>query len=155
MITADDDTALGIHAVVENTVVLEDIAMSAHGLRLIAEEDAGLRVADHRVATEEIVRILVANGNTDPLVTADLVVFEKPVPHAPADEQAVAAVAQRAITPHHRRLRTAAGMQAEPGVVLGQAIFHGHTIRNLEADAIAVVVADGAVANRDCLAFEQ
>src|SRR5262245_59183147 len=155
MVPADDDAGLGRHAVVQDAVVLEHVAVGAHGLALVAEEHAGLAIAHNSVAAEQVIRILVPDGDALALVPLDLVVLEQPVLDAPADEQAVLPVAGRAIAPDDRALRAAAGMQPVTGVVLQAAVFHNHPLRHLEADAVAVVAADRAVADRHILALEQ
>ena len=104
-----------------------------------------------RVVAEQVVGVLVADRDAEALVAAELVVLEQSVLDAPADEQAVAAVADRAVAAHDRVLGSAAGVQPEPAVVLAHAVLDGHALRDLETDAVAVVLADGAVADRDGL----
>src|SRR5262249_9703805 len=150
----DGGVSLG-PAVIQDDVFLEAIPVRAHGFALMAERDAGGVVVGDAVAPEEVVRVLVTDGDAAPLVGLEHVVLELPVPHPPADEHAVLAVAGRAVAAHDRALRTAAGVQAVPGVVLHLAVFHGHPAGDLKADAVAVVVADGAVADGHVRALEQ
>src|SRR5437868_6397646 len=100
-------------AVVEEDVLLEDVAMSAHRLGLLAEQQAHSRVLDDAVVAEHVVGVLVADRDARALVAADLVVLEEPVLYAPADEQAVAAVVQGTIAAQRRASRAAAGVQPQ------------------------------------------
>ena len=92
MAANDDADAAFLGAVVEDAVGLEDIAVSAHRLALFAEEHAGLGVGGNEIAAEEIVRVLVADGDAGALVAANLIVLETTVLNAPADVEAVVAV---------------------------------------------------------------
>ena len=69
--------------------------MPCHGFGFVAEEDALVSVSDGAVIGEGVVRVLVADGDTGLAVVNEGVVFKTPVPDAPAQEKADAAVPDR------------------------------------------------------------
>src|SRR5438046_10318140 len=46
-------------------------------------------------------------------------------------------------------------MQAQPRVVLAQAVFDRYLLRHLKADAVALVIPDGAVAHANIIGLEE
>src|SRR5438552_12366177 len=46
-------------------------------------------------------------------------------------------------------------MQAQPRVVLAQAVFDRYLLRHLKADAVALVIPDGAVAHGNIVGLEE
>src|SRR5712692_1153155 len=84
MVAVDDDArpcrfAAFPKAVVQNAVPFEDIAVRAHRLTLPAEQHSRASVAQDHVVAEQIVGVLVADGDAHPLVRPDLVVLEQAV----------------------------------------------------------------------------
>ena len=108
------------------------------------------RVADDLVAAQEVVGVLVADRDAEPAVVLQAVALEHAVADAPAQEQAVGAVAPGDAVPHDGALRAAAGVEAEVGVVLADAVDDRHVVRLLEADPVAVVVPHDAAPDRSC-----
>ncbi len=152
---APEDQAVGIAAdadagglargpVVLDRVFLQAIAMGGHAEGLVAEEDAVLAVQTHAVSPQEVVGVLVADRDAETPVLLQQVVFERAESHPPAEEQAVFAVAPGDAPTHRGALRPAAGMDAQRGVVFAEAIDDAHVVRLLEADPVAVEIADGA-----------
>lgn len=141
-------------SIIEDAVLLEHIAVSPFLLAaVVAEEDARPAVGDEGVLTEDVVGVTAPDGNPGPLVAAEFVLLEHDVLDVLAHEQPGAAVAQRAVPSHHGMMGVAPGMQPEDRTVLHEAVFDGHVARRpLEADAVAAVVAHGAVADRHTLA---
>src|SRR5205823_12380604 len=94
VVLAADDDGRGRRlppAVVQHDVLLEPVAMGAHRLALVAEGDAGVVVAHDAVAAEQVVRVLVPEGDAALAIPLEGVVLEPAVPHAPAAEQPVPA----------------------------------------------------------------
>src|SRR5437867_1583224 len=126
--------------IVQDRVLLEEVAVGAHRFALGTEQHAGLAVAGDRVVAELVVGILVADGDAGAPVPADLVLLEQPVLYSPADIEPVAIVVERAVAAQDRRLRAAARVQPEARVVLRETLLDRHMVRDLKADAVAVVI---------------
>src|SRR5262249_57882431 len=67
------------------------------------------------------------------------------VTDAPAQEQPVFAVVPRNALAHDGPLRSAARMNAQRRIVFAHASLHGHVVRLLETDPVAVVIAHPAI----------
>src|SRR5262249_1418693 len=131
------------------------VPVRPHRFGFVAEEEADTFILRDAVAAEEVVAVFVADGDADAFVAAQLVVLEPAVLHAPTHVEAVAAVADRPALADERPGRSAAWVQAEAGVVLGEAFVYGNGARYLKADAVAVGVAHGAVADGHFGALEE
>jgi hypothetical protein len=75
---------LSFHAIVFDDVVFEAIAMTGHAKAFIAKEDPILVIRAHLIVLEEVVRVLVADRDSEPAVILKNVLLEQPVAHAPA-----------------------------------------------------------------------
>src|SRR5713226_8351370 len=136
-----------LQAVVFNHVALEPVAVAGHAEAFVAEINPILLVAPHLIEPQQVVGVLVPDGDAVAAVAFEHVLLEHAVPHAPTKKQAVLAIVARRATAHEGPLRTAARMDAERSVVLAHAVLHDHVVGLLEADAVAVVVAHAAMAD--------
>src|SRR6266487_3029136 len=134
-----------LQAIVFDEVVLDAIAMAGHADGLVAKADSVLLVAKDLVAADEIVGVLVPDADAEAAVGLERVVLENSVLDPPAEEQAVFAIGAGRAGADQRPLRTAPGMETERGVFFAHAFEHLHIVALLEADAVAVVTAHGAV----------
>src|SRR5262249_25145406 len=89
---------------------------------------------------EFVIRVLVPDGNAVVPVFFDDVIAEATVAHSPAQEQADIAVVMHAAVLDHGIGAARSGMNAVAGLPVGLAIHHVHVFRNLERDAVAIVV---------------
>src|SRR5262249_43279131 len=134
MMAEDDDGGSGEagfqgRAVVQNRVVLERVAMSAHRLGLVAGQDARARILRHSVVAEEIVCVAMPDGDAVALVAAELIPFEQAMPDAPADKKAVLFIAERLVVAENGMLRPAARMKAQARVVFADAVLDHGVVR--------------------------
>ena len=134
-------------AVVLDGVLLEPVAVGGHAERFVAEEHAVLLVLPDGVVAEEVVGVLVADGDAELAVLLQEVLLEQAVTDPPAEEQAIRPVAAGHAVADRRPLRAAARMKPEDGVVLRDAVCDGDVVGLLEADAVAVVVPHDAAAD--------
>src|SRR5262245_61939696 len=98
--------------------------MAGHTLGFIAEIHPILVIAPDLVLAQEIVRVLVANRDPIPSVPFQYILFEQPMLHSPAQEQAILAVVPGNAAAHRRTLRTAARMQSQPSVAFADALLN-------------------------------
>ena len=140
-----DASRVGFRAVVFDDVVLKTIPVAGHAFALVTEEDAVLMIGADLVFAQQIIGVLVADGIAEAPIVLQNVLLEQPVLHAPAEEESVLAVAPRGAVANDGALRAAAGMEAQPGVVLAHAVLHEHVVGLLEADAVAVIVPHRAI----------
>src|SRR5712691_5535763 len=136
-----------LQTVIFNHVALEPVAVAGHAEAFVAEINPILLVAPHLIEPQQIVGVLVPDGDAVTAVAFEHVLLKHAVPDPPAQRQPVLAVVARRATAHQGPLRTAARMDAERSVVLAHAVLHDHIVGLLEADAVAVVVAHAAVAD--------
>lgn len=122
---------------------------------LLAEENSGFRVGPHGVVAKLVVGILHADRDSVSLVVREVVVFEDAVFDSPAEKQPIAFVVPATNSPDYCMLSAAPRMQAHTDIGFADAIFNCHILRRLEADGIAVVVANRALFDSHVLAFEQ
>src|SRR5205809_582561 len=118
--------------------------MAGHAFGFIAKMNAGLGVAADLVFAEEIVRVFVTDGNSEAAISLQNIFFERAEFHAPAEKQTILLIVFGDASAHSGTLRTAAGMQAQPRVIFRNAIIDHDVIGLLEADAIAIVIANRA-----------
>jgi len=127
-------------AIVLDDVFLQTIAMRCHWQRLIAEEYAVLMVHAYLVAADEIVGVLVPDGNAVSAVALENIVLEQSMPDAPAQEQAISAVVASDTVAHGRTLGAAPRVYAKKGITLRDTAKDRDIIGLLEADPVAVIV---------------
>src|SRR5262249_76632 len=95
--------------------------------------------------TEEVVRVLMPDGDPEPAVLLQAVTLEQAVADTPAEEEPVGPVATGQAVPHDGSLRAAAWMQPQVGVVLADTPGDRPVVGLLEADPVAMVVPHDAV----------
>src|SRR6185369_15434204 len=146
-----DGHAIG-RAAIDDAVVLDSIAIAGEVFAAFGpKEHADLRAVQNFIARHEIVRVAVANGDTDP-VADQLVVFRQAILHTPAEEDPDIVPLDAAVA-NNRPLRTGTRMQAQTGMVFRNAVLDEHIMANLPTDAVAVVVARLHTADGDTTAI--
>src|ERR1044071_3015629 len=131
--------------IVLDKIVFQPIAVSGHALGFISKKHSVLAVESHLVFLEEIVRVLVPDRDSEAAVVFQDVFLEESMPHAPAEEEPVFAVAPGNALAHHRPLGTAAGVDAQAGVAFADTTLDQDIVGLLKADAVAVIIADQTV----------
>src|SRR5207302_2563166 len=160
MVAPDESTGAGClvcrsGAIVHDAIAFEDVAMGAHRLALLSKDHSNLAIAADGIAPEEVVGVLMTDRQAILLIAANVIVLEQAMLDAPAHVQPIPAILEGAVAAHDRMLRPAARVQAQPGVVFAQAVCHGYVVGHLDADTVAVIVSDDAVAQGDVLAFKK
>src|SRR5437588_6049757 len=133
-----------LHAVVLNEILFQTISVTRHALALFPEIHPILVIAADLIVPQQVVRILVANGNAEATIAFQAIVLKYTVLYPPAQKQPVLAVPAGGASAYGRALRSTAGMNAQRYIFLAQAVHHRHVITLLEADAIARVTAHSA-----------
>ena len=82
--TDPDASGLAFYTVVLDDIVLHAIAMPGHAFGLVAEENSLLLIAPHLVVTEQIVGVLVSDGDAVASVGFQNVLLEDAFLDAPA-----------------------------------------------------------------------
>src|SRR5579859_4057382 len=145
--THTDPRGLVLSPIILNHVLFHPIPVTRHRLGLVAEINAVFGIAADLIFLKNIIGILMADRDAVSAIVFQKVLFEKAMPDAPAQEQAVLAVVARDATTHDGSLRTAARMHPQPGIALAGAVFDQDIVGLLKADAITVVVLDHAIVN--------
>ena len=158
VVSASDDNGTGVSvagAVVEEDVVFKCVSVSSERFGFFAKEETDSGVVFHYVVAEEVVGILVTDGDAFTLVGDEFVVFKLSVLDSPADEHAVRFVARGFAVANDRVLGTTSGMEAQACIVIGYTILDDDTVAELEADSIAIEVTNFAIPDCDVFAFEK
>ena len=88
----------------QDLVLLDDVSMSLKGRRaFFTKQNSNFGARPNLILTDDIVRIVVADGNTVSLAAFDVILLRQRPPHAPAEEEALI-VANHAVPPDHRTL---------------------------------------------------
>ena len=90
--TDADARAITLDAVIFYDVVLQPVAVSRHTQALIAEEYAGALILADYILAQEIIRVLVTDGDTKLTIVLQHIVLKQTMPHPPAEEQTVGSI---------------------------------------------------------------
>jgi len=158
VVSASDDDGAGVSvagAIIEEDVVFKGVSVSSERFGFFAKEETDSGVVFHDVVAEEIIGILVTDGDAFTLVGDEFIVFKLSVLDSPADEHAVRFVARGFAVANDRVLGTTSGMEAQACIVIGYTIFNDDSVAELEADSIAIEVTNFAIPDCDVFAFEK
>src|SRR5262249_27794435 len=103
------------------------------------KEDAGLLAGLNSVRRDQIVGIAMTNRDAQ-AIAHNAVLLRQTIFDTPAKEDADVVSAQ-CVVADDGALRAGARMQAQPCVVLADAVLNDHIMANLPTDAVAVIVA--------------
>src|SRR5260370_19769820 len=144
----DSDTAFLVEP--QDPVLLDAVPIPFEcRCAFLPDQDAYRSACPDVVVADDIVSIVMSDGDAVPLAALDVVLLgERPLD--PPAEKETLIVANHAVPPDHGTLRAGARVEAESRVIVAVAILPQHVVANLPAYAIAVVVTrrDFAISDR-------
>src|SRR5262249_28652823 len=129
----------------------ESVPMAAVLESLLSEVDARKPITGDRVIQEDIVCVLVADGNSVLAVVFDLIVFKVAVSDPPAKEKTHLPIIVNMAAAYPCVRASWSRVDSITRVAVGFAVEYLNVIRDLKRDAVAVVVSRHAVANDSVL----
>ena len=134
--------------IVCNLVVFERIAMAAILDRFLSEIYSGNTIARDGIVDEQIVGILVSNGDAVLPVICDHIVFKPAIADAPAEEKPNLPVVMQTAALNQRMGTSGTGMDSVSRVTIGLTIQNLDIVGNLKRDAVSVIVSRHTVLDR-------